>query len=512
MAILRPLISPQSYIAAHSDSNTLIIADRAGNIDRVLRIVKRIDQRGSGDLEFIPLHHASAGEVVGVIEGLWPDLKVKGPTPSRLKMIADDRTNSILMSGEASDLLRAQTLIAHLDTPVELEGSTQVVFLRYAKAKDMVPILRGVEENGDPKQPKPAGAGRSEVNIQADENTNALVITAPPSTMKTLQAVIQKLDIQRVQLMIEAIIAEVSLDKGKELGVQWRATDVRNPSDSGVVGGTNFTAGTAGAGINALSGPDAASAFSGLSGFNMGFMDGSTSLFGTDLLNLGVVITALSQDADTNVLSTPSLVTLDNEEAEIVVGQNVPIKTGSYTNTGSTTPTNPFATYNREDVGVKLKVTPQINEGDTIRLDIEQEVSNLVGSTLGDDAGPVTGKRSIKTSVMVEDGRILVLGGLVSDDVQETVQRVPILGSIPILGWLFRYNKTTHTKKNLMVFLRPTILQDARRSRRITFDKYDYMRKLQEEYNREGISLMPEDQGPLLPEFQDKLDETPDGE
>ena len=504
VAILRPLVPPQSYIAAHGDSNTLIIADRAGNIERLLKIIRRIDRSGSAELEVIPLEYASASDVVTVIQGLWGDIKTKGPTDSRLKLIADERTNSILLSGEESEMLRAKTLIAHLDAPVELEGSTQVVFLRYAKAKDLVPILQGVEDDAKTKTPgRPVNVKQGEVSIQADENTNALIITAPPAAMKTLQAVIKKLDIQRVQVIIEAIIAEVSMGKGAELGVQWRSTDDFS-SDKGVIGGTNFPA--AGAGINSLT-SDNVSALGGLTGLNIGYIDGTITIPGTDveLLNIGTLITALRTDGDTNILSTPSLVTLDNEEAEIVVGQNVPFATGSYTSTGSgSTPENPFTTYQREDVGIKLKVTPQINEGNTIRLDIEQEVSNLVATSTDAAAAGLqtTATRAIKTSVMVEDGRILVLGGLITDDVQETVQKVPILGSIPLLGWLFRYNKTTHNKQNLMVFLRPTILKDAGRSNRITFDKYDYMRRLQKDYNEKGINMMPSDNGPVLPEYQ----------
>jgi general secretion pathway protein D len=512
VAILRPLISPQSYIAAHSESNTLIIADRAANIDRILKIVKRIDKGGSGELEIVKLEYAGAGDVVGVIEGLWQDVQKKGVQQGRLKLIADERTNSILLSGEESDLLRAKALIAHLDTPVELEGATQVVFLRYAKAKDIVSILRGVDEDKKGKGPKQVNVGEAKVNIQADENTNALIITAPPAEMKTLQSVIRKIDIRRTQVLIEAIIAEVSTSKGAELGVQWRSTDINDTDQKGAIGGTNF-GGTAGGGINVLSSPDALTSLGGLSGLNIGYMNGTTTILGKEILNLGALVTALASNGDSNILSTPSLVTLDNEEAKIVVGANVPFATGSYTSTGSTNPENPFTTYERQDVGLKLKVTPQINEGYTIRLDIEHEISSLSSATNDTNIGLQTTKtRSIQTSVMVENGHILVLGGLISDDVQEIVQKVPILGSIPLLGWLFRYTKTTHNKQNLMVFLRPTILRDQNTSSRITFDKYDFMRRRQEEFNEDGIPLMPNEIPPALPEYKDSTEEMKNGQ
>jgi general secretion pathway protein D len=337
-----------------------------------------------------------------------------------------------------------------------------------------------------------------ELNVQADESTNALIITAPPAVAKSLISVIRQLDIRRPQVMIEAVIAEVATGAGAELGVQWRATEVTSANESGLVGGTSFS-GTAVPNINILSSGDVSS-LGAISGFNLGYLNGATDILGATL-NLGALVSALASDSDTNILSTPSLVTMDNEEAEIVVGQNVPFSTGSYTSTGNNDPTNPFTTYERKDVGLKLKVVPQINEGNTIRLDIEQEVSNLVSTSTNNVVGlQITSTREIRTSVMVDDGKILVLGGLISDDIQETEQRVPILGSIPLLGWLFRYNKSTHDKRNLMVFLRPTILRDSEANNRITFNKYDYMRRLQQDFQDRGIALLPDSASPVLPE------------
>jgi general secretion pathway protein D len=318
--------------------------------------------------------------------------------------------------------------------------------------------------------------------------------------MKSLQAVIRKLDIRRPQVQIEAVIAEIVAGAGAELGVQWRATNVQTASDKGVIGGTNFSS-NANPGINALSA--SLDSFATLSGFNLGYLKGTTTILGTEVLNMGALVSALGSDSDSNILSTPSLVTMDNEEAEIVVGQNVPFATGSYTSTGNTNPQNPFTTYERKDVGLKLKVTPQISEGDTIRLDIEQEVSNLTTSASNNLVGlQTTSTRSIKTNVLVDDGHILVLGGLISDDIQETIQKIPLLGEIPFLGWLFSYTTSSHNKRNLMVFLRPTILRDQAQGSRITFDKYDYMRRLQEDRGREGVALLPHVVPPVMPAME----------
>jgi general secretion pathway protein D len=489
VGILRPLVASTSYMAAHKQSNMLIMVDRAGNINRLVKIIERIDQATTGETEIVHLQHAAAAELVSVIAAL--EGKADSKTGDTLHLIADERTNSILLSGDAHAVLRAKALIAHLDTTIENEGSTQVIFLRYAKATDMVPILTGIITGGSsPGQPPPGGPDG--ITIQADEGNNALIITATPLQMKSLRSVVAQLDIRRAQLMIEAVIAEVSIDNAAELGVQWRSTsDVGNDHTS-VIGGTNFNA--AGSGINqATINPLGIG-----DGLSLGFLNGTTEILGQTILNLGALVRVLAQTGDANILSTPSLMTLDNEEAEIIVGQNVPFPTGSYTSTGSTTSSvNPFTTYERHDVGIKLKVKPQINEGDTIRLTITQEVSSV--ASMDQSAGPTTNTRSIKTSVLVDDGRLLVLGGLISDDIQEIEQRVPLLGSIPLLGLLFRYNSRQHVKRNLMVFLRPVIIRDTGVSSRITYDKYDYMRGLQQDYGKKRRPLLADEQGPVLP-------------
>ncbi len=504
VAILRPMVPAKSYLAAHPDSNILIISDRAGNVNRMMRMVQKIDQITVGEIEVIQLNYGDARDIVAVIEGLETKA-AKGQARSKLRLIADDRTNSILLSGTEQYRQRARTLIAHLDSPIEAEGSTQVVFLRFANAKDLVPILSGVDVAEKSTVGKGAAAAAAQrqrnkgVVIQADEATNALIITAPPATMKSLHAVIRKLDIRRVQVLIEAVIAEVTTDKGAQLGIQWRSTDSISATSNGVIGGTNFS-GSNQVGINSIN--EATIGQIGLvNGFNLGYFRGTTEIFGTEFLNLAALISAVASDTDTNILSTPTLVTLDNEEAEIIVGQNVPFATGSFTTTASTTPDNPFTTFERQDVGLKLQVKPQINEGDTIRLDITQEVSDLTTQAIGGQ--PITNTRSIKTVVMVDDGKILVLGGLIDDSVEEVVTKVPLLGDIPFLGALFRFTSTNHEKQNLMVFLRPVILKDENTSSKITFDKYDYMRRLQQNYNEDGINLMPNAVAPELPGFEE---------
>lgn len=503
--VLRPLLPPKSYLAAQPDSNLLIISDRAGNIARLQQLVNQLDQDRSGEIEVVKLQYAAARDVVQVITGLsGQPARAPGDTGG-LKLIADERTNSVIMSGGEGERVRTKALVAHLDTTIEIEGDTQVVFLKYAKAKDLTPILAKVEpaKAATPGlAAAPTAARALDFNIQADEATNALIITAPAATMKSLQAVIRKLDIRRPQVQIEAVIAEILTGVGAELGVQWRATEIQAGNDHGLLGGTNF-ASNSNPGINTLSAD--LNAFGNLAGFNLGYLKGTTTILGKEILNLSALVSALASDGDSNILSTPSLVTMDNQEAEIIVGQNVPFATGSYTGVGGQTSNiqNPFTTFERKDVGLKLKVTPQINEGDTIRLDILQEVSNLTSGAANNQVGlQITSTRSIKTSVLVDDGRILVLGGLISDDIQETVQKVPILGDIPFLGWLFSYTKSSHNKRNLMVFLRPTILRDQEQGSRITFDKYDYMRRLQEERGREGVALLPQVVPPVLPPME----------
>lgn len=491
--ILRPLVPQRGHLAAYPASNVLVISDSANNINRLERIIRRIDQPTSDEVEVIPLEHASATEVVRIMTQLErQDPKKK----SKLSMVADGRTNSILLGGSKTSRIRLRALIGHLDTPMEIGGNIHVVYLRNAVAKDLVPVLNGVSKSvTKAKGGQKAGVAvnrNSNISIQADESTNSLVITAPADVFRSLRSVIQKLDIRRAQVLVESVIAEVSQTAARELGVQWAAGG-RNPKNP--VGVVNFSNGYSAA--NLLQDPPPVA-----DGLTMGLGD----LVGAS--RIAALIRALSKDASTNILSTPSLMTLDNKEAEIVVGQNVPFITGQYSGTGGgSNPTNPFTTIKRQDVGLTLKIKPQINEGDSIIMDLTQEVSSLSSSTRGSDL--ITNKRSIKTTVMVDDGDILVLGGLVEESLRETEQRVPLLGDIPILGWLFRYQTTDKVKTNLMVFVHPTIVKDKAMSRGLTSEKYNFMRAQQLAIRERGVQLMDDEESPLLEEVQDIIDLPP---
>ncbi len=490
--ILRPLIPQEGHLAAYPDTNVLIISDRGQNVDRLLKIISQIDKVSDSSIEVVTLQHASAAEVVRILNGLQ-DRKAKGPD-APVKMIADERTNSVLISGDATDRLRSRVLIEHLDTPFDNEGNTQVIYLKYANAKDMVTVLTGVTENIDKGNAAVKGApakANMPIYVQADEAANALIISASPDVLRSLQGIIRKLDIRRAQVLVEAIIAEVSTDKVKELGVQWIVDG--SPGGSGPVGVINLGTprisdiATAAATGTPISLP---------SGTMLGFGD-----FNSSSVNFAALIRALESDSSTNILSTPSILTLDNQEAEIVIGQNVPFVTGSYTSTGaSSSSVNPFQTVQRQDVGLTLKVTPQINEGSAIQLSIENEISsiNLSASTGASDL--VTNKRVIKTTVMVEDGNTIILGGLLQEDLQQVEEKVPLLGDIPLFGALFRANSTTKNKKNLMVFLRPVILRDAATNSQVSSDKYNYFRAQQLELKQQGVNLMSDDVMPLLPD------------
>lgn len=483
--ILRPLIPQRGHLAAYPGSNVLVISDSAGNIQRLISIIRRIDQASGDEIEVIKLEQASASEVVRIITRLKPS---DPKDPEQVKIVADDRSNSVLVSGGKSERIRLRALISHLDTPVAVGGNTHVIYLKNAVAKNLVPVLTGVSQSVSGGTAKKSAAGNENIIIQADENTNALVINAPPDVFRSLRTVVQKLDVRRAQVLVEAIIAEVTTNATRELGIQWAFDGISKDQPVGFI---NFSSVGGLGGL--LSSPPTLNDGIAIAG---GDFSGST--------RFGALIRALAGDSDSNILSTPSLVTLDNEEAEIVVGQNVPFLTGSYSSTGSgSTPSNPFQTVQREDVGLTLKIKPQINEGNAIKLEVDQEVSTVTDSQLGVDL--ITNKRAIKTNVIVEDGQAVVLGGLIQDELRETEQRVPGLGDIPILGWLFRSSRTTKVKTNLMVFIHPVILKDSAITNNYTADKYNFMRAKQLEVKDDGISLMYDDVTPVMPEMKELL-------
>jgi general secretion pathway protein D len=496
--ILRPLVPQQAHLAAYTSSNVLVISDRAANVDRMATLVKKIDQPITQGIEIIPLEHASASEVVRVISALQQkDAQLAGgQLPGQPLLVADDRTNSVLVTGSKNARLRLRGLIAHLDTPLEAGGNTQVVFLKYAKAKDLKPVLLGVakqqQEQQQTGQPTATTApevtdstGRSEkIDIQADEQNNALIITAPPDQFERLISVVRQLDIRRAQVLVESVIAEVSTDLMNKLGVQFAV--VPGGEESGVAALSNPPGGVPLAAL--LQNPiTAAASFTGM-------LIGAANV-DPDGTSFGVILNALASDSATNILSTPTLVTMDNEEAEVVVAQNVPFSTGSFTTPVSAgTPTgivSPFTTIERQDVGLTLRITPQINEGDTIRLAIEQEASSLVTSVAQAVQGnAITNKRTIKTNVLVDDGQVLVLGGLIDNSFNDQQQKVPVLGDIPLLGYLFRNDSTQQTTRSLMIFIHPVILRDQALATAYTNSKYDYLRTRQLEVNLQGRGLI----------------------
>ncbi len=498
--ILRPLVPQQGHLAAYNPTNTLIITDHSANIKRLSQIIRNIDKPESDELEIIPLKHASAVELVRIINSLHSTGGGAANTPQSkdITLAADERTNSILMSGDRSVRLKIRATIAQLDTPLDDEGgNTHVIYLKYAKANDMVKILTGVEKSQTTSRSKgaktPAPASSSvNADIQADEATNALIITAGPDVIRRMKSIIRQLDIRRAQVLVEAIIAEISNNKIKELGAQFV---VAGDGDNAVPIGISNLGGASNGILNFFLGD--------LSSLNNG---GLAIGVGKDTgTRFGFLLKALGSNAATNILSTPSIVTLDNQEAEIIVGQNVPFITGSYTNTGGTAgATNPFQTIERQDVGITLRVTPQINEGSTIKLDIEQEVSNIAATSTS-SADIITKKRSVKTSVLVEDGEILVLGGLIDDTMLDTEQKVPVLGDIPLLGSLFRYRNTTKEKQNLMIFMRPSIMRDQAAALYHTHEKYNYLRAQQIKADEKGFGLLKDENVPLLPSIDNMV-------
>lgn len=492
--ILRPLIPQYGHLVAHAGSNMLIISDRAANVARMVSIIRRIDMASDSDIEVIALQNASASETVRIITALTQSQRADG-APMSTSLAADARTNSILIGGDKSERLRLRTLIAHLDTPLEHGGNTRVRYLRYADAENLAGKLQTHFSNqaaGAAGQSAAAGTADS-VSVWSDVQTNAIVISAPPKMMRSLMQIVDKLDIRRAQVLVEAIIAEVIIDKTKELGVSWA---IGGNGDNTPIALTHFP--DFGGGVvqlGAAAGGDIVDP-TGLIGEGLTLGIGRVSDTG---VSFAAILRALQGDADTNIISTPSIVTTDNEQATLTVGQEVPFVTGSYSNTGSVGgAVNPFQTINREQIGVKLTITPQINETDSLVLDISQEISSIAQSAAG-AVDLITNQRTIETTVIVDDGEILVLGGLLEDALRESDQRVPILGSIPLIGALFRVRKTDKIKTNLMIFIRATILRDSSQTALETNAKYNLMRDFQRLQQDRGVQLMPNEQRPILP-------------
>ena len=520
--VLRPLIPPANTITAYPSSNVLVITDYASNLQRIARIIDSIDQAGGGsDPVVIPLMNASALDVAQTVNRLFAEAPAAaGADPAqRLIVVADARSNSLIArSDNPSRITRLRTLAAMLDSPTSAAGNLHVVYLKNAEAVKVAETLRAIymgETALAPVVGRPAAlpvaasplstpastplAGPqvlalSPGMIQADPATNSIIINAPDAIYNNLRAALDKLDVRRAQVYVEALIAEMTADKAAEFGVQWQTLSGAQKSGTNAFGGTNF----GGPGQNVL-GIAANPALAGR-GLNLGVINGLVTIPGVgEILNLNLLIRALESDNNANILSTPTLLTLDNEEARIIIGQNVPFITGSYAVTGAATTPTPFQTIERRDVGLTLRVKPQISEGGSVRLQIYQEVSSVVDTILPNPAGVTTNKRAVESSVLVDDGQIVVIGGLIQDGVRETVEKVPFFGDIPLLGALFTYNSRSRSKTNLMVFLRPTVLRNAQRADAITAERYDYI--LGEQYKSQPPHSvpLPDLQAPTLP-------------
>jgi len=538
--VLRPLIGPNNTINVNPGNNSLVITDYADNLQRLGRIVTALDVAPATDVEVIPLKHAVAADlaamVVRLTEGGSAPAAGTGQADTTYKtaILAEPRSNALVVrAANPARLTLVRSLVEKLDQPssANASGNVHVVHLKNADAVQLATTLRaamaaeGTGTNGTSGSLTTGTASRTTTGqvgtnastgssgsaaattalsnnnqpstggqIQADPSTNSLIITAPEPQYRQMRAVIEKLDTRRAQVFVESLIAEVNAERAAEFGIQWQGA-LGNKGDS-VIGllGSNF--GTAGKNIINLAAGAASGAVVPAKGLNFGLAQEQGGVY-----VLGFLARFLEENGEGNVLSTPNLLTLDNEEARIIIGQNVPFVTGQYTNTTATTggTVNPFQTIERKDVGLTLKVKPQISENGTVKLSIYQEVSNVVASTVAASSGPTTNKRSIESNVLVQDGQIVVLGGLLQDEYSGNVEQVPGLGNVPIIGNLFKSQSRGRKKTNLMVFLRPVVVRDARQTETLAQDRYDMMRTLQQQSQPEPSRILGINEAPVLP-------------
>ena len=478
--LIRPLVPQYGHLAAISSANAIIISDRTANIERIEDLLRQLDQKGQNDYSVLNLQHAWVMDTAEVLRNAVDRGQAKGA--SGTQVIADGRTNRLILLGPPAARAKLMALAQSLDTPTSRSANTRVIRLRHGDAKSLAETLGEISEKLKPETGGETTGKPQTILIRADESLNALVLLAEPDVVATLEDIVRQLDVPRAQVMVEAAIVEVSGDITDALGVQW-AVDGRG--STGGLGGTNFSGTGLSVGRVLQAIQDSGSDTDNNTLANL--PDGAIIGLGTD--SFGVLITALSANSKSNLLSTPSLLTLDHQKAEILVGQNVPFQTGSFTTSGSGAD-NPFTTIERQDIGVTLKVTPHINEGANLRLEIEQEISSIAPTSQGVNAVDlITNKRSIKSTILAENGQVIVLGGLIQDDVTQADSKVPLLGDIPLIGALFRSTKETRIKRNLMVFLRPTVVRDGAGLAALSGKKYSDIRVLgdvREDY-RPGI-------------------------
>jgi general secretion pathway protein D len=533
--VLRPLISPNNTINANPGNNTIVITDYADNLKRLGRIIASLDAPAVSDLDVVPIRYAVASDMATMVNRL---LDQGGGAPGaapgdRSSVLADTRTNSLIVRAPSAGRANfAKSLIAKLDQPTAMPGNVHVVYLKNADAVRLAQTLRAVIASDSssqggattPQQPQQQQQPQSGLNsgqqqtalgggslqpsntpaalptggpggfIQADPATNALIITASEAVYRNLRTVIDQLDARRAQVYVESLIVEVNADKAAEFGIQWLGLSGDASSRYRVGGGTGFSTG----GNNIVTQGIARRATGNIAQPNNGLNIGIFRNIGGEL-TLGALAHALESDANANILSVPNLITLDNEEARIIVGQNVPFITGQYTTqaSGGAAGVNPFQTIERRDIGLSLRVRPQVSEGGTIKLAIYQETSSIRDTT--NTAGIITNKRSIESNVLVDDGQVIVLGGLIEDQMTDGEEKVPGLGDIPVVGNLFKYQNRKRTKTNLMVFLRPTVIRNSEQSVNVVNDRYDYIRGIQSTSQPQSSFALPDMNAPMLP-------------
>jgi general secretion pathway protein D len=516
--VLRPLVPQQAHMAAYAPSNAIIISDVRANINRISEIIDRMDESAVRETEIIQLRYGVATDVVEVLKALEKSRAGEGAEANdEAALVADKRTNSVIVTADEISIERIGGLISYLDIPLEQSGNVRVMYLEYADATEIAEVLTRVMQNlarlDDESTGRNRAANAAKSTIEADAATNSLIITADTDEMVALESVIARLDIRRAQVLVEAIIVEMELVEGRELGLQWLFAN-----DSGMYGSSISTSSTQqarNAGIaQAILPEDSTSTDIGVRDLAGALAQVPGTTFGWGVVDEGLTMTtilnALQSQGNANILSTPSVIALDNEEAFITVGQQVPFVTGSYSNTGASNGVaNPFQTIQRENVGVTLQVTPQINEGDSVVMDIVQEVSSISQQVLS-ASDVITNERKIETKVMAQDGDIVVLGGLVKDDIQDSQQGVPVLSAIPIIGRLFRNDVVSVTKSNLLVFIRSTIIRDDEDLAGATAEKYRYIRDQQRQRRDQGLMFLDDNVMPVLPTWEDRVRSLPE--
>lgn len=508
--VIRPMIAPNNIVVAHASANALVVTDYVSNLKRIEQIIKAIDIPSADAPILIPVKNGSALDMANTINKLMPEASqasASGDGNQRFVLMGDTRSNTLLLRADnPGRIARVRELVAKLDNDSGTPGNIHVVTLKNSDATKIAQTLRAVMSGDTSSAPAggtvpPTGSGI----VQADAASNSLIITAAEPIYNNLRAVIERLDVRRPQIFVEALIVEVTADKAAEFGVQWQNLTGINQAGAHIVGGTNF--GTSSTNIIGASNLSATNNITTLGqGLNVGLVKGTTTIPGIGtVLNLGMLAKALESDSNANILSSPNLLTLDNEEAKIVVGQNVPFITGQYAQTGSANTATPFQTIERKDVGLTLKIKPQILEGGSVRLQVYQEVSSVVTGAAANTAGVTTNKRSIESNILVDKDQIVVLGGLIQDSVNNVKTQIPFFGDIPVLGRLFSYESRQRSKTNLMVFIRPYVMRDQASYDAITQKRYNQMSEAEQKAQLTSNFMLPINGGPQLPDFQPSL-------